>query len=85
MTRKTKVLVPATLPFWLKPFSIFGLLSVTMFIEHSHVFTIPLILAPNSVLMLTETSWPHGFDASLRLWVHCPEALYRSLPSRTSP
>ena len=41
--------------------------------------------SPHSVLMLTETSWPRGFDARLSLWVHCPEALYRSLPSRTSP
>ena len=46
MTRKTKVLVPATLPFWLKPLSTLGLLSVTMFIERSHLFVIPPILAP---------------------------------------
>src|SRR5919201_6747854 len=30
MTRKGGVLVPATVPFWLKPRSIFGLFSVTM-------------------------------------------------------
>ena len=41
--------------------------------------------SPFSVLVLTDTSLPRGFDASRRLWVHCPEALYRSLPSRTSP
>src|SRR6266699_415069 len=33
MTRKRGVLVPATVPFWLRPDSTFGLFSVTMFIE----------------------------------------------------
>src|SRR5882724_11250324 len=46
MTRKGRVLVPATVPFWLKPASTFGLLSLTMFIERSPGFAIPSILAP---------------------------------------
>ena len=46
MTRKGRVLVPATVPFWLKPASTFGLFSVTMFIERSPGFAIPSILVP---------------------------------------
>ncbi len=46
MTRKEGVLVPATVPFWLKPSSTFGLFSLTMFIERSPGFAIPSILAP---------------------------------------
>src|SRR5215471_9920214 len=47
MTRNGKVLVPATVPFWPKPTSTFGLFSVTMFIERSPGFAIPSILAPS--------------------------------------
>jgi len=47
MTRNGKVLVPATVPFWPKPTSTFGLFSVTMFIERSPGFTLPSILAPS--------------------------------------
>ena len=46
MTRQGRVLVPATVPFWLKPASTFGLVSLTMFIERSPGFAIPSILAP---------------------------------------
>src|SRR5882724_12502210 len=46
MTRKGRVLVPATVPCWLKPAITFGLLSLTMFIERSPGFAIPSILAP---------------------------------------
>src|SRR6266446_1251822 len=46
MTRKRGVLVPATVPFWLKPSSTFGLFSATMFIERSPGFAIPSILVP---------------------------------------
>ena len=46
MTRNGKILVPATVPFWPKPSSTFGLFSVTMFIERSPGFAIPSILAP---------------------------------------
>ena len=46
MTRKRGLLVPATVPFWLKPASTLGLFSVTMFIEHSPGFAIPSILVP---------------------------------------
>jgi hypothetical protein len=42
--------------------SIFGLLSVTTFIERSHVLTLPSTLALIR-LMLAEASLPHGFDA----------------------
>jgi len=48
MTRKGGVLVPATVPFWLKPISTFGLFSLTMFIERSPGFTLPSILQPVS-------------------------------------
>ena len=41
------VLVPATVPFWLKPASTFGLFSLTMFIERSPGFALPSILAPS--------------------------------------
>jgi hypothetical protein len=47
MTRSGGILVPATLPFWLKPGSTFGLFSLTMFIERSPGFAIPSILAPS--------------------------------------
>ena len=47
MTRKGGILVPATVPFWLKPHSTFGLFSLTMFIERSPGFALPSILAPS--------------------------------------
>ena len=47
MTRSGGILVPATVPFWLKPASTFGLFSVTMFIERSPGFAMPSILAPS--------------------------------------
>ena len=47
MTRNGRILVPATVPFWLKPSSIFGLFALTMFIERSPGFAIPSILAPS--------------------------------------
>jgi len=50
-------------PFWPKPFSIFGLPEVTTFIKSSHVFTIPSI-PPHLRLMLAETPFPHGSGAS---------------------
>src|SRR5882724_5292439 len=46
MTKKGRLLVPATVPFWLKPASTFGLLSMTMFLERSPGFALPSILAP---------------------------------------
>src|SRR6266481_3345971 len=46
MTRKGRVLVPATGPFWLKPASTFGLFAMTMFIARSPGFALPSILAP---------------------------------------
>jgi hypothetical protein len=47
MTRNGRILVPATVPFWPKPASTFGLFSLTMFIERSPGFAIPSILAPS--------------------------------------
>jgi len=55
--------VPTTVPFWLKPLSIFGLSLFTTFIESSHVFTIPSIQA-HLRLMLAETPSPRGSGAS---------------------
>ena len=55
--------VPATVPFWLKPVSIFGLLLITTFIKSSHLFTVPSI-QPHLRLMLAETPSPHGSGAS---------------------
>jgi hypothetical protein len=54
MTRKVPVLAPTALPFWFKPFSIFGLFELTMFIERLHMLTILSTLA-SLRLMLTET------------------------------
>jgi hypothetical protein len=51
--------VPAPVPFWLKPGSIFGLVLITTFIESAHVFTIPCI-QPRLRLMLAETPFPHS-------------------------
>ena len=55
--------VPATVPFWLKPVSAFGLSLITTFIESSHVFTIPAI-QPRLRVMLADTPFPHGSGAS---------------------
>jgi len=55
--------MPATVPFWLKPVSIFGLLLITTFSESSHVFTLPSI-QPHLRLMLADTPRPHGLGAS---------------------
>ena len=55
--------VPATVPFWLKPISILGLLLITTFIESSRVFTIPSI-QPRLRLMLADTPFPRGSGAS---------------------
>ena len=55
--------VPATVPFWLKPLSILGLLLITTFIESSRVFTIPSI-QPLLRLMLADTLSPHGSSAN---------------------
>ena len=55
--------VPAPVPFWLKPDSIFGLLLITTFSESSHMLTIPCI-QPHLRLMLAETPSPHGSGAS---------------------
>jgi hypothetical protein len=55
--------VPTTVPFWLKPVSIFGLLLFTAFIESSHVLTVPSIQS-HLRLMLADTPFPHGSGAS---------------------
>ena len=55
--------MPATVPFWPKPLSIFGLPEVTTLSKSSHVFTIPPIQPPLR-LMLAETPFPHGSGGS---------------------
>jgi len=63
MTGEKQDPVPATVPFWPKPVSIFGLPEVTTFSKRSPVFTIPSIQPPLR-LMLAETPSPHGSGAS---------------------
>ena len=63
MTEYYQDSVPAPVPFWLKPLSIFGLVLITTFIESSHVFTIPSI-QPRLRLMLADTPFPRGSGAS---------------------
>ena len=55
--------VPAPVPFWRKPVSIFGLVLITTFSESSHLFTIPFI-QPRLRLMLADTLSPHGSSAN---------------------
>ena len=43
----TRTSQPYPSPFWSRPVSIFGLSSLTTFINSSHVLRIPLFLAPN--------------------------------------
>ena len=63
MTEYYQDSVPAPVPFWRKPVSIFGLVLITTFSESSHVFTIPSI-QPRLRLMLADTPSPHGSSAS---------------------
>ena len=56
--------MPATLPFWLEPVSIFGSFLVTVFSERSRMLTMPFTLAPLRP-MLADTPVPRGTDASL--------------------
>jgi hypothetical protein len=55
--------LPATVPFWLKPVSIFGLVLITTLIESSRLFTLPSI-QPHLRLMLADTPPPHSSGAS---------------------
>ena len=63
MTGEKQAPVPATVPFWPKPLSIFGLPEVTTCSKSSHGFTIPPI-QPLLHLMLADTPSPHGAGAS---------------------
>ena len=63
MTRYYRDPVPAPVPFWRKPVSIFGLVLITTFIKSSHLFTIPSIQL-RLRLMLADTPFPHGSGAS---------------------
>src|SRR5262245_44863546 len=83
MTGYSRDLVPAPVPFWRKPVSIFGLVLITTFIESSPVFTIPCI-QPHLRLMLADTPSPHGSVPVGGLWGPCPAAPYRALPFRHS-
>ena len=62
MTGERQAPVPAPVPFWPKPLSIFGLFIFTTFIESAPVFTIPPI-QPHLHLMLVEAPCPCGFGA----------------------
>jgi hypothetical protein len=50
---------PAALPFWLRPESILGRLSLTTFIESSHLLAIPSTLALCHLMLAARPS-PHG-------------------------
>ena len=63
MTGEPSDPVPATVPFWRKPVSIFGLFLMTALIESAPVCPIPSS-QPRLRLMLAETPLPHGFGAS---------------------
>jgi hypothetical protein len=63
MTEYYQDSVPAPVPFWRKPVSIFGLVLITTFSESSRLFTIPSI-QPHLRLMLADTPSPHGSGAS---------------------
>ena len=63
MTESSQDSVPATVPFWLKPLSILGLVLITTFSERSHLCTLPSI-QPRLRLLLAETPFPHGAGAS---------------------
>src|SRR6266404_2745933 len=51
--------------------------------EHLCILTLLPSLAPLH-LMLADTPWPHGSDALLRMWVHCPRASNGLLPRRSN-
>ena len=74
--------VPAPVPPWRKPSSIFGLSLITTFIESSHVFTI-LSIQPRLRLMLADTPSPHGSGASQMTvgTVFCRRCTGRYLPA----
>ena len=61
MSSDPQPLLPATVPFG-SSHSILGLLLITMFIERSHMLTIPSTLALIR-LMLAELPRPHGCDS----------------------
>jgi len=63
MTGERQAPVPAPVPFWPKPLSIFGLPEVTTLSTRAPVCTIPPIPPPLR-LMLAETPSPHGAGAS---------------------
>ena len=55
--------VPAPVPLWPKPLSIFGLVLITTGIERAPLLTIPS-MQPRLRLRLAETPLPHGCGAS---------------------
>jgi len=61
MSSDPQPLLPATVPFG-SSHSILGLLLITMFIERSHMLTLPSTLA-RIRLMLAELPRPHGCDS----------------------
>ena len=62
--------------FWLKPVSIFGLLTITTFNESSLMLAMPSTLAPIR-LMLAGTASPHGCVPVLHRRIHCSEGFRR--------
>ena len=65
------------LPFWLKPISIFGLSSLTEFINSSPELALPFSLAPFR-MMLADLLLPHGFGLLLsEMGYVVPPASYR--------
>jgi hypothetical protein len=63
MTAYYQDAVPAPVPLWRKPLSIFGLVLITTFSKSSQVFTLPSI-PPRLRLRLADTPFPHGAGAS---------------------
>ncbi|CDH44475.1 hypothetical protein BN874_1690003 [Candidatus Contendobacter odensis Run_B_J11] len=75
--RRERAIQP--LAFWLKPISIFGLFSVTEFINSSFVLALPLSLAPFRI-MLADSLCPHRFSLTpFEDGLHCPASF---IPSR---
>src|SRR5499427_6481025 len=86
MTRKRGLLVPATVPFWLKPGSTFGLFSVTMFIERSPGFGAlcsPGALAVHDRVMARPGTRSSALlaQASQHLWLAFCYDVYREFTS----
>jgi hypothetical protein len=65
---------PDLVPFWFRPFSIFGLLPITVFINSSHVLTLLTSLAIQPHDCLQQGRIPHGILPGLTPDLVVPEA-----------